>query len=433
MIRVMVGKQSGLNRAGNLFLSVVLFLFGLTLFVVAVGSTVVAFSAMHSTASHGAGSWIAEFFFLLIELLFAAAGVGLMIFARKTPGNAFAQRQRQLRHPDQPWLWREDWEQGFARATGRNNATFRMSSMPGVLGGKLRGVVETGDSPCIGKMDLTLNCILWKRQYRNGMSEILWQETATSVCSPGSNGSQAAVEFDIPFDLRPTGSTGHGGWEDVFWSLTARSEGGRFHASFSIPVFSTAESSEKQTRESIEAKAGAKLGAYVPEAGRIQKTMTPEGIHYHFPRARNMSMASMMSLMALVVLGIASTFALHVNHSLALGMLIGALMRGVLGLLLLGMAVWLWTAETTVTAATHELTIHATCLGIAHTQVIHGEEIRGFEIKPGMQKGGEVWYDVWLQTSNGKSANAGTGMSKTEAEWFVAELRNDLGIAGPGR
>ena len=92
------------------------------------------------------------------------------------------------------------------------------------------------------------------------------------------------------------------------------------------------------------------------------------------------------------------------------------------------MAIWLWFAETTVTAATGELRIHSSCLGISHNRVVHAEEIRGFDIQPGMQKGAEVWYDVWLKLAAGKKANAGTGMEKTEAEWFVAELRKDLGL-----
>lgn len=58
---------------------------------------------------------------------------------------------------------------------------------------------------------------------------------------------------------------------------------------------------------------------------------------------------------------------------------------------------------------------------ISHTRIVHAEDIRGFEIKPGMQQAGKVWYDLWLQVAAGKDANAGTGMDKTEAEWFAAE------------
>ncbi len=91
------------------------------------------------------------------------------------------------------------------------------------------------------------------------------------------------------------------------------------------------------------------------------------------------------------------------------------------------MALWLWFAVTTITAATGQLRIQSSCWGISRTCIVHAEDIRGFEIKPGIQRGAEVWYDLWLQVASGDNANAGTGMDKTEAEWLVAELRKDLG------
>lgn len=421
MIRVMVNRQTGLKSGEARLLSIGLFLFGMMVFVIAAGSAVVIFSAMHSSVS-----WGPAVLFLAILLLFAVAGIGVMIFSARLPGATREQKARQGRHPDQPWLWREDWEQGFARAAGRSKAVFRMSSMPGVPGGKLRGVIETGGQPCAGKMDVVLNCILWKRQYRTGFSEILWENKAVAVCSSGNNGAQVAVEFDIPFDVRATGSLGSGGWDEVFWRLAASSEDGAFSASFTVPVFPTAESDANQTREKLDAAAGAQLGDYAPAEGRIGKAMTPEGIAYHFPRARNKSMASMTTFFALIMLGITFVLGFLLSQKPGLGMLAGVLIGGVIGLVLLVTAIWLWFANTTVTVAAREIRIHSNCLGIAHTQLVHGEDIRGFEINPGMQKGNEVWYDVQLQTVNGKSANAGTGMTKTEAEWFAAELRSDL-------
>jgi hypothetical protein len=56
------------------------------------------------------------------------------------------------------------------------------------------------------------------------------------------------------------------------------------------------------------------------------------------------------------------------------------------GSVMLRMAAWLRFAEMTVTAATGELRIH-TCVGISRTRIVHGNEIRGFEIKPGRAPG----------------------------------------------
>jgi hypothetical protein len=304
-----------------------------------------------------------------------------------------------------------------------------MTSIPGVLGGKLRGYLETGGEPSTGEVELVLDCVSWRRGYRSGSSEILWQDGATVVLSPGAGGGQAVVEFDIPFDARATGDYGPGNVERVFWRLTARSTAGAFHASFTVPVFPTAESDSSRTRERLDAQAGSRLSGYAPAPSRIEKAVTPEGIRYHFPSGRSRSMAALTSLFGLVFLGIAFVLAMQANSWPALGAIVGAVFASLIGLLLLIAGVWLLFAETMVTTLSGELRIHSSCLGISHTRILHAAEIRGFDIKPGMQRGTAIWYDVWMRDVAGKSTNAGTGMDKTEAEWFVAEIRKDLGLS----
>jgi hypothetical protein len=366
--------------------------------------------------------------FVVAALVFAAVGIGIMVMAWKTPRSVREQRLRRDRHPGEPWLWREDWEQGFARAEGRSHARFRMTSLPGVLGGKLGGSIDTASPAGSGEVALALNCVLWLRRYRSSTSEILWQDHATAKSFPGADGAQVSVEFEIPFDAPPTGKYQNDDLREVFWRLSAQSADGGFHASFTVPVFQTRDSDTSRTRERLETVAGARLGGYAPSVDRIEKVVTPEGIRYRFPRGRNRSIAAMASVFGLIFLGIGIGLGFYVP-GWSLGSLIAMLFAGVIGLLTTLMSAWLWFAETTVTAATGELRIHSSCLGISHNRIVHAEDIRGFEIKPGMQKGADVWYDLWLQVAGGKNANAGTGMDKTEAEWFAAELRKDLGLA----
>ena len=47
-----------------------------------------------------------------------------------------------------------------------------------------------------------------------------------------------------------------------------------------------------------------------------------------------------------------------------------------------------------------------------------------------MQRGDEVWYDLKLRLANGRSVTAGSGLDKREAEWFLAEIKKDLGVSG---
>src|SRR5690349_672522 len=111
-------------------------LFGLIVFLASAAAASLLFSGFRSSPA-------AALVLLAIVLAFAAAGIGLMIMGWKSVGIARDQRLRERRHPASPWLWREDWEQGFAKAEGFSDARFRMAAVPGVLGGRLRGCVET--------------------------------------------------------------------------------------------------------------------------------------------------------------------------------------------------------------------------------------------------------------------------------------------------
>src|SRR6266481_4929772 len=138
---------------GVLFGSGCLFLFGLVVFLFAAGIGLAIFLLTH-------GYLAAKLIAMVIVLVFAATGVGLMVLAWKIPWRERGRRQRHASHPEEPWLWREDWEQGFAQAEGRSHARFLMTSRPGVLGGKLRGYVKSGGAAAAGiEVNLTLSCI----------------------------------------------------------------------------------------------------------------------------------------------------------------------------------------------------------------------------------------------------------------------------------
>jgi hypothetical protein len=97
-----------------------------------------------------------------------------------------------------------------------------------------------------------------------------------------------------------------------------------------------------------------------------------------------------------------------------------------LGLAILLWAVRLWFGEVTVIASAGEMRIRSSFLGISRTRRLRADEIRGFEIRPGIQKGSEVWYEVVIRLAGDRTATCPTGIDKSEAEWFVAEIRKEL-------
>src|SRR5215468_7063850 len=59
---------------------------------------------------------------LTLALLFAAAGIGLMVWGRVAGRIAAMKTARMAEHPNEPWLWRDDWAQGYARSEWKPTA-----------------------------------------------------------------------------------------------------------------------------------------------------------------------------------------------------------------------------------------------------------------------------------------------------------------------
>ena len=88
--------------------------------------------------------------------------------------------------------------------------------------------------------------------------------------------------------------------------------------------------------------------------------------------------------------------------------------------------------QTTVGVFNRSLHIRSSCLGFSRSQVVEASNIQRFELFSGMQSADKIWYDLKIHLDNGRVVNAGSAMEKNEAEWFVAELRKDLGIGKEG-
>ena len=100
----------------------------------------------------------------------------------------------------------------------------------------------------------------------------------------------------------------------------------------------------------------------------------------------------------------------------------------VLGIGLLLVAISLWFGQTDINVVNRSLRIRSSCLGFSRSRSVNAAEIKTFEIYPAMHQGDQVWYDLRLHLSNGGTVTAGSGLEKSEAEWFEGELKKDLGL-----
>jgi hypothetical protein len=88
----------------------------------------------------------------------------------------------------------------------------------------------------------------------------------------------------------------------------------------------------------------------------------------------------------------------------------------------------MWFGSTTIEARNGELRVRTGWLVMSKERLIRAAEITRLELHSGMQRGDQVWYDVRVHLATGRKVNAGSGMSRKEADWVAAEIREKLGL-----
>lgn len=257
-------------------------------------------------------AWVAGIFALAIPAVivtFVAFSIAWAIRAQR------AQQRLKAQYPDAPWMWRSEWATGqvthnmrgsalallffacfwnaislpasylawagpkaipeiwprlfillfplvgmallYAAVRGLlqwrkyGNSCFRLAEVPGVIGGKISGVVEVPATvqPTDG-YHLTLQCVhrvvtgSGKNQHTN--ETVLWETQRTMLRGiEGGTGEQTTipVAFAIPFDARESNETDHR--DSIVWRLkvAAATPGVDYDATFDVPVFRTEASS----------------------------------------------------------------------------------------------------------------------------------------------------------------------------------------------
>lgn len=431
---------------------------------------------------------------------FTVACIGAVLIVAGLSANRAAKRAQDMtaRTPGKPWMWRDDWAQGYARPDWQSEAATRgsigalllvvssfslagvilhpprdqsylsllvlilplsglvligqsllirlrerkfhqvrlmFSSIPGVIGGRLQARMEMM-FPFPGGSDvhLILSCVRSRvnntGNSRSRWESVVWQAKQTAVPYAGTPASSVPVDFSIPYDAPETDGSNRD--NEVFWRLTARAAlpGLDFRARFRVPVFKTEASDPGITAETIDAAETTHLARARPHNAKVKIGTSPEGgVEFHLGPARNNGMAAALTLFAILCLGAGIFWGRLVSISYTwFAGVVPLFVCGVLGLGLLLLALSLWFSQTDIDVVNRSLRIRSSCLGFSRSRSVNASEIKKFELNPAMQQGDQVWYDLRLHLSNGGKVTAGTGLEKSEAEWFQAELKKDLGL-----
>jgi len=278
---------------------------------------------------------------LTLALLFVVAGIGLMVWGRVAGKIAARNTARMAEHPNEPWLWRDDWAQGYARSEWKptagmmivmglvvllfsvpmlmnfpgghpfravfvsvfpvtgfllvglstvaqlrarkfKNVRFKLSGVPCVIGGKLQGRLEVEFVfPAGTTVDFSVNCV---RSYVTGRGDnrtrwerILWQERKTVTVETDGLTSYARIEVTLPYDAKETDSRNPD--DEILWKVITSSKlpGLDFNAIFILPVFRTAASDPGLTTAAIEESDEKLLDGERPENKKIVTGTAPDG------------------------------------------------------------------------------------------------------------------------------------------------------------
>ena len=476
------------SRVGSAFFT----LFGLPFLAGGLWAAVMALRALAAPSFDGQTLFLQAIF----AIAFCGVGGGLIWWGRYSAGKAREIARLKAVHPESPWMWKPEWAVGrivgstkatmvftwvfavfwnlisvpllfvvprevlekqnylgligllfpvvgvgllywAARATARwkkfGSSVFEMAAVPGVIGGRLGGTIQTNfvAAPQDG-FNLKLTSLRRRRGRGKNSStteRILWQEEQTisrERLRPAYRGTSIAVEFRIPYECDETNETNY--YDQVIWRLEADAEvsGIDYKTQFEAPVFKTAESRPAKADE--ESAPGYGTAAATPfdstRSSIVVRPSTLGGTEYYFGAARNVAAAVSMTVFFFIWMG-AVWLQLYLGAPLFF-----PIICGLLGAILLLFVIDLWFSSTRVVIESGMVKIKRTALGIGGTKRIPCSEISDVQIKIGMQQGqtatqsAKAYYDIKIHRKNGKKVSAGRNLrDKSEAEWLAAEMK----------
>ena len=437
---------------------------------------------------------------IILALCFCGVGFGLIAFGRFAASKTAELDALQQQHPDKPWMWRPDWAEGRVRGANRQTmlftwafalfwnlisaplllvipkefiekdnklallglmfpliglglliwavgatlrwrkfgaSIFQMSTVPGVVGGRLRGRIETSlqSIPETG-FELKLSSVRRIERERNSggtgnrstTEKILWQEAQTihpAQLALGYRGATVPVEFVIPYECEPTDDRDP--LSIVVWRLESSADlpGVDFKCAFELPIFKTADSSPEPIEPGGSWGSKSPTQTFDPNQATVRVGPSESGgTEFYYRAARNVGSALALTVFLLIWAG-AVWLQLYMEFPLIFPILFGAF-----GVLLFFAAIDLWFATTRVVIELGRVKIRRSTLGISSTKEIPISEIDHVKLDIGMQQSetvtqsAQAYYDIEIHPKIGKKVKAGGNIkNKREAEWIVEQMQ----------
>jgi hypothetical protein len=313
-------------------------------------------------------------------------------------------------------------------------AVFRMASVPGVIGGKLAGIIQlpqklqTADGFHV-RLKCTRTVTTGSGKNSNTEEQILWEETQDIATDAAKTPGETAIPvlFGISYNEPPTDP---GASSPIAWRLeaTAKNPGIDLAIRFEVPVFKTPESSPhfKLDDSAIRPFLGKSDPLADLRADRVHVRQTPQGTAFIFPTARFWGQALFVTLFAIIWTGAVVGMVIARKHGDGIPLLFPIVFGFFDIFIIYGFFVcWLGTGRVEIDRST--LRWKRGMLGIGKNRALPAADIRDFDAVRGSQSGNNIRYAVAVTDKAGRQQKISCEFSsKRAAEAMIAELRRTL-------
>lgn len=432
-------------------------------------------------------------FALIFGLVGIGGMIGLVVGARK----ARVEQATATENPEEPWLWRDDWREGVIQASSAYTfmgmltfaalwnfvswsaglamyfsadrppwwvmlivvgfvligatmiaaagvsfvrwrrfpeATFRMATTPGVVGGQLAGVVVVPRRVRPqGGFRATLTSTRVERSGEDTTRKVLWQDERVIVRTLDGGDmvrTSVPVAFTIPSDARP--SDPHAD-DPIEWTLNVAADlpGPNLDFAFEVPVFRTEESrddvvvaaeplTEYEQVESLDTLLAREKIIVEPGAG-------VGDVRYRVPPARHLGLCVGLTVFAAIW------------SAVVVGLFLGevwffAAVFGLFGVLMLLLAVHVWLSQTELAIDGDQWQHRWGWWPLwFRTRWFSSDEVRQIRIEQNTRSGNKSYGDLVAKLADGKKLKlAGLLASRATERLWADDLRRRAGLLEEG-
>lgn len=438
--------------------------------------------------------WEMLLFVGMFALAFGGVGFGLMggtlysLTKERKEGKLAAER------PEEPWTWKEDWAKGEIRDSNLatlmgvgafaalwnfisfpiaglvapevfvkgnwlaalaflfpliglgllawagylvlqyrkyGESIFEMASVPGVIGGKLAGVIRTNvhmrpDEGFLVKLSCIQQRTTGSGKNRRTVEDVLWEDDSLVTRTLGDNDfskTSIPVLFGIPYDCQP--STTGSCEPKIKWKLStsAAVPGIDYASTFEVPVFRTEESDPNfELDESpIEAYSAPVSSDLILKKAGVQKSYEAGGVKFDFPASRRWTAALWITLFAIVWGGVVAVLLYAAVPWFFVAIF------GLFEVLFVWIAIDCWFYSSTVDVSRDGISLTSGLLGMRGMRWITSESIQRFEARRSGSANKNVFYDLQaVLADQSKVTLAKHFTNRHVAEAILEQIKQEL-------